>query len=82
MAKKTDMTFENAMEKLEEALARLESGTLSLDESIAEFEAAVGLVKLCEDKLSVAKQKVKILTTANDGTVTDEPFIPVSDDET
>ena len=39
-----DMNFENAINKLEAAVKALESGELSLDESIAEFEEAVKLV--------------------------------------
>ena len=79
--KSTDnMTFEEAIAKLEDTVMRLEAGSLSLDDSLSEFEAAVKLVKLCEEKLSFAKQKVRILTEGADGTVTDMPFVSGDDD--
>ena len=52
---------------------------MSLDESIASFEEAVKLVKICNEKLETAERKVAILTEMSDGTVTDLPF--VIDDE-
>ena len=74
MAKSNNMTFEEAMEKLESAALHLEGGSLTLDESIKEFEEAVKLIGFCEKKISEAKQKVRILTEAADGTITDAPF--------
>lgn len=76
-----NVTFEEAMSSLENAVARLEGGNLSLEESIKEFESAVKLIGICENKISEAKQKVRILTEAKDGTVTDEAFVGVADDE-
>ncbi|MBR2431842.1 MAG: exodeoxyribonuclease VII small subunit [Clostridia bacterium] len=80
MSKK--ITFEEAMKKLEDSVSRLESGELSLDASIEEFEECVKLIGLCEKKLSDAKQKVRILIESEDGTVTDRPFSTDEDDET
>ena len=71
---KKNITFEEAMNKLETSVSRLESGALTLDESLAEFEEAVKLIKFCNDKLSEAEQKVKILIESQDGTVYDKPF--------
>ena len=67
--------FEAAIEKLNDILLKLESGSLALDESLALFEEGVSLIKLCNEKLDSAEQKVRILTESNDGTVTDAPFI-------
>lgn len=80
MKKADNITFEEAMSKLEDMVMRLESGALSLDDSISEFEAAVKLIKLCEEKLSGAKQKVRILTEGTDGSVTDALFVGGEDD--
>ena len=71
---KKNISFEEAMVSLEEAIARLEGGTLSLDESLKTFENAVALIKICNDKISSAEQKVKMLIEGEDGTVTDIPF--------
>lgn len=70
-----EIKFEEALEKLDTILTKLESGTASLDESLTLFEEGVALVKLCNEKLERAEQKVRILTEAEDGTVSDAPFI-------
>ena len=69
-----ELTFEAAMSTLEETISKMEIGSLTLDESIEEFEKALGLIKLCESKLSVAKERVRILTVGADGSITDAPF--------
>ena len=74
------MKFEEAMSLLEAAVARLESGSLGLDDAIAEYERAVGLVKICNERLLDAEQKVRLLTESNDGSVSDRPFGGVNED--
>ena len=71
---KKEIKFEEAMEKLEESVKKLESGNMSLDESLATFEEAVKLVRICNDRLENAEQKVKMLTESSEGTVSEEPF--------
>jgi exodeoxyribonuclease VII small subunit len=74
------MKFEEAMTSLEDIVKKLESGSLSLDESLEAFEEAVSLVKLCNRKLESAEQKVRILTAGDDGTITDLPFDAVENE--
>ena len=69
-----EMNFENAINKLEGAVNALESGELTLDESISEFEEAVMLIEICRKRLDEAERKVKILTKSSDGSVYDLPF--------
>ena len=57
MSKTKNINFEDAMKSLEDSVARLEGGTLTLDEALSEFEKAIGLVKICEKKIEDAKQK-------------------------
>lgn len=71
---KKNVTFEEAMLSLDNAVSKLESGTLSLDESLATFEEAVKLIKICNEKINSAEQKVKMLIENADGSVTDAPF--------
>ena len=78
---KEKKTFESAMAELTDTVKLLESGTLSLDDSLAAFERAIGLVRYCGGALDRARQRVRILTEEADGTVTDRPFTPESDDE-
>ncbi len=70
-----NIKFEEAIEKLDSIVSKLESGSASLDESLSLFEEGVGLIKLCSEKLDSAEQKVRILTEAEDGSVSDAPFI-------
>lgn len=56
--KAEDMKFEDALKKLEETVALLESGKAPLDESMKYYEEGVRLVRLCSEQLSKARQKV------------------------
>ena len=69
-----DMNFEEAMTKLEGEVKKLEGGNMTLDESIAAFEEAVKLIGVCNKQLENAERRVRLLTEASDGTVTDVPF--------
>ena len=59
-----NLTFEAALGQLENISQKLESGTVSLDEAISLFEEGMKLTKFCSDKLSVAKQKIVLLSEA------------------
>ena len=72
---KNKVTFEEAMQKLEEAVRKLESGNLPINEAMIEFEEAVSLVKYCNEVLCEAEQKVKLLLKGEDGSITDAPFV-------
>ena len=71
---KKNVTFEEAMLALDNAVSKLESGTPSLDESLTTFEEAVKLIKVCNEKINSAEQKVKMLIENADGSVSDAPF--------
>ena len=62
MEETAELTFEQAFGQLEEVVRQLESGELSLEQSLALFEKGVRLAKLCEGKLDQAEQKVSQLT--------------------
>ena len=66
--------FEEALSELEEIINLLESGEVTLDESIELYEKAVKLVGVCNERLSCAEGKIRILTESADGTVSDAPF--------
>ena len=69
-----DMKFEEAMTKLEGEVRKLESGNMTLDESITAFEEAVKLIAVCNKQLDNAERRVRLLTEASDGSITDVPF--------
>ena len=75
------ISFEEAMLSLEDIVKKLESGNFTLDESIGAFEEAIHLVKICNEKLEAAEQKVRMLTEGENGIITDVPFVK-EDDET
>ncbi len=70
MAKKT---FEQALARLEQITAELESGDLSLDKSLEKFNEGMTLVHLCSRKLDEAKSQVELLLH-KDGELVGVPF--------
>lgn len=66
--------FEEAMEQLEKIVERLESGELSLDDSLAAFEDGVKLVKFCNQKLTEVEKKIELLVKDKDGKLQLKPF--------
>ena len=67
--KKNEKTvnFEDALARLEQIVRTLEAGTATLDQSLSLFEEGVGLVKLCNQRLADAEQKIKILVSTPSG---------------
>lgn len=64
-AKKPD--FETAMTDLEDLVAKIETGNLSLEDSLKEFEKGIKLSRVCQQALTDAEQRVKILTESLSG---------------
>jgi exodeoxyribonuclease VII small subunit len=63
MAKEQALSFEDAMEKLEVLVDRLEEGDVPLEEAISIYKQGMELSKLCHDKLKqVEEQLTQILT--------------------
>ena len=71
---KDNMKFEEALELLEKQVKNLESGNMTIDEALASYEDSIKLVKICNDKLEAAENRIRILTEAADGSITDAPF--------
>ena len=63
------ISFEAAMERLEEIAQLLESGSEGLDSSLKLYEEGVSLIRLCTEKLESAEQSIKILQMTEDGIV-------------
>ena len=69
------MEFEKKLNKLEGIVEKMESGDLSLDESLAAFEEGVRLSKDCNERLNKAEEKVKKLLDVNEiGEAKTTPF--------
>ncbi|TCL64748.1 exodeoxyribonuclease VII small subunit [Hydrogenispora ethanolica] len=56
-----ERSYEEAMERLTEIVQRLETGELSLEESLNLFEEGIGLAKFCTGKLDAAEGRLQIL---------------------
>ena len=59
-----DLTFEQALEQLEETVRAMEEGELSLQETTALFERGMRLANYCGDLLSKAELKITQIQTA------------------
>lgn len=55
------LSFEEAMLRLREIADKLENGQATLDESLSLYEEGIALVKLCNEKLNEAEQKIRTL---------------------
>ncbi len=70
MAKENELSFEEALDNLEEIVKKLETGEVPLDDAISEFNKAMKLAKTCDDKLKNAEDAITKLV-GDDGSVKD-----------
>lgn len=67
MAKKPEnLSFEESLAELEQIVAELEQGQVSLDDALKQFERGIKLVRQSQTKLETAQQKVAILMAQDD----------------
>jgi exodeoxyribonuclease VII small subunit len=69
-----EMTFEQALKSLEDAVARLEKGQIPLDEALDYFEAGVQSANVCRKKLQAVEARIETLLKSSDGSFITEPF--------
>ena len=55
-----ELTYEQALTKLDEKLKLLEDGELSLDDALKAVDEARIYLKVCADRLEVARKKIEI----------------------
>ncbi len=79
MARKKEK-FEEALQKLEAIVAKMEEGDLPLEEALKEFEEGVRLAKFCTGKLDEAERKVEKLIRDQAGKIQTTPFSEEGDD--
>ena len=66
-------TFEKALARLETIVKDMESGKLSLEQMMADFEEGQGLVQWCSRKLNEVEHKIEVLVKDGDRLAT-QPF--------
>jgi len=71
---KDKTTFEDAMKALEAIVAELESGDLTLDQSLAKYEQGVKMYRICHERLQGAEKKVQLLLKDDAGGFATEEF--------
>lgn len=70
-----NITFEQALARLEEIVRMLESGSAPLDKSLEYFEEGVRLVKMCNVQLDNVEQRIKILSKTDSGEMAESDFV-------
>ena len=55
-----DLTYEQALEKLDQQLKLLEDGDLSLEDALKAVDEARVYLKICSERLEAAKRKIEI----------------------
>jgi len=68
--------FEDALNKLEKIVSKLEEGDIPLEESLKLFEEGIRLSRFCNQKLDEAEKRVEILLKSKEGDLRPHPFGP------
>lgn len=63
----SEITFEKAMNRLDEIVAKLESGNATMDETIVLFEEGMKLVSLCDTQLKHFETSIRDIISKNQG---------------
>lgn len=63
--KEKELNFEESLENLEEIVKKLEIGDIPLDDAISEFNKAMKLAKVCDEKLKNAEEAITKLVNQN-----------------
>lgn len=70
----TELSFEQALRQLEQVVRQLETGELSLDQSLNAFREGTELARLCRMKLDEVEQSIAKLVATDDGELVEEAF--------
>jgi exodeoxyribonuclease VII small subunit len=75
------LNFESAMDRLEEIVEQMESGKMMLEELIVRYEEGMKLVKVCQERLASAEQRIEIITRNHAGKPVVKEFEPAAERE-
>ena len=64
-----NLSFEDALIKLENIVRELESGRIKLDDAVSAYEKAVKLKAICTEKLKAATLKIEKIEINKDGSI-------------
>ena len=74
-----ELNFEKAMDRLEAIVEQMESGKLPLEDLIVRYEEGMNLVKVCQQRLTSAEQKIEIIARNNAGKPVVKDFEPAAE---
>ena len=74
-----ELNFEKAMDRLEAIVEQMESGKLPLEDLIVRYEEGMNLVKVCQERLTNAEEKIEIIVRNHAGKPTVKNFEPVGE---
>jgi exodeoxyribonuclease VII small subunit len=73
------LNFESAMDRLEAIVEQMETGKLPLEDLIVRYEEGMNLVKICQERLASAEQKIEIITRNSVGKPVVKDFEPAAE---
>jgi len=74
-----ELNFEKAMDRLEAIVEQMETGKLPLEDLIVRYEEGMNLVKVCQERLTKAEQKIEIIARNNAGKPIVKDFEPAAE---
>jgi exodeoxyribonuclease VII small subunit len=77
--REAELNFEGAMDRLEKIVEQMESGKLPLEDLIVRYEEGMKLVKICQERLANAEQKIEIITRNSAGKAVVQEFEPTQE---
>ena len=75
------ISFEEALEKLEENVKQLDDGKLPLKEAMGLFKESIQLSEICLTELDEAEQVLKKITVGANGALVETEWNPTGGDE-
>jgi exodeoxyribonuclease VII small subunit len=75
-AREAELNFESAMDRLEKIVEQMESGKLPLEDLIVRYDEGMNLVKVCQERLAKAEQKIEIIARTSAGKAIVSDFEP------
>jgi len=75
-SREAQLNFEGAMDRLEKIVEQMESGKLPLEDLIVRYEEGMSLVKVCQERLANAEQKIEIIARNSAGKAIVKDFEP------
>jgi exodeoxyribonuclease VII small subunit len=62
-----DLSFEDAMDRLEAIVSGMEGGHMPLEDMVRNYEEGSSLLKVCRARIETARQRVEVITANLDG---------------